>query len=88
MNKIEFYGADWCPDCRKSKSFLNDNSINYQFIDIDQNEWSIPIITKINKGKRKIPTIIINDDIVLVEPENEELRQALPRTETGRRSGR
>ena len=77
MNTITLYGADWCPDCRKSKSFLNDNSINYQFIDIDQNEWSIPIITKINKGKRKIPTIIINDDIVLVEPENEELRQAL-----------
>ena len=75
--RIVLFGADWCPDCRKSKSFLNDNNINYQFIDIDKNEWSIPIITKINNGKRKIPTIIINDDIVLVEPENEELRQAL-----------
>ena len=75
--RIVLYGADWCPDCRKSKAFLNDNKINYQFIDIDKNEWSIPIITKINNGKRKIPTIVINDDIVLVEPENEELRQAL-----------
>ena len=75
--RIILYGADWCPDCRKSKSFLDDNKINYQFIDIDKNEWSIPIITKINNGKRKIPTIIINDDIVLVEPENEELRVAL-----------
>ena len=75
--RIVLYGADWCPDCRKSKSFLNDNKINYQFIDIDKNEWSIPIITKINNGKRKIPTIVINDDVVLVEPENEELRQAL-----------
>ncbi len=75
--RIVLYGADWCPDCRKSKAFLNDNQINYQFIDIDKNEWSIPIITKINNGKRKIPTIVINDDIVLVEPENEELRQAL-----------
>jgi len=75
--RIILYGADWCPDCRKSKAFLNDNNINYQFIDTDKNEWSIPIITKINNGKRKIPTIIINDDVVLVEPENEELRQAL-----------
>jgi len=74
---IVLYGADWCPDCRKSKSFLDDNKVNYQFIDIDKNEWSIPIITKINNGKRKIPTIIINKDIVLVEPENEELRQIL-----------
>ncbi len=75
--RIVLYGADWCPDCRKSKAFLNDNKINYQFIDIDKNEWSIPIITKINNGKRKIPTIVINEEIVLVEPENEELRRAL-----------
>ena len=78
---IILYGADWCPDCRKSKSFLNDNKINYQFIDTDINEWAIPIITKLNNGKRRIPTIIINDDIVLVEPSNEELRQALTITE-------
>jgi thioredoxin reductase (NADPH) len=76
-HRIVLFGADWCPDCRKSKSFLTDNNINYQFIDTDKNEWAIPIITKINNGKRKIPTIIINDDIVLVEPENEELRQVL-----------
>ena len=75
--RIVMYGADWCPDCRKSKSFLNDNNINYQYIDIDQNEWAIPIITKINNGKRKIPTLLINEDIVLVEPANEELRQVL-----------
>lgn len=75
--RIVMYGADWCPDCRKSKAFLTDNSINFQYIDIDENEWSIPIITKINNGKRKIPTILINEDTVLIEPENEELRQAL-----------
>ena len=74
---IVLYGADWCPDCRKSKAFLTENKINFQFIDTELNEWAIPIITKINNGKRKIPTIVINDDIILVEPENEELRQAL-----------
>ncbi|MDA9774168.1 FAD-dependent oxidoreductase [Saprospiraceae bacterium] len=76
-HRIVLYGADWCPDCRKSKAFLNDNKINYQFIDTDKNEWSIPLIRKLNNGKRRIPTIVINDDVVLVEPENEELREAL-----------
>ena len=80
--RIVIYGADWCPDCRKSKAFLDDNGINYQYIYIEENEWAVPIVTKINNGKRKIPTIIINDDIVLVEPENEELRQALKIDET------
>lgn len=78
-NRIVMYGANWCPDCRKSKAFLEDNKINFQYIEIDkpENEWAIPIIKELNNGKRKIPTIIINDDTVLVEPENEELRQAL-----------
>ncbi len=75
--RIILYGADWCPDCRKSKAFLNDNKVNYQFIDTEQNDWAIPIIRKLNNGKRRIPTITINDDVVLVEPSNEELRQAL-----------
>ncbi len=74
--RVIVYGADWCPDCRKSKAYLNDNKINYQYIDIEENEWAIPIITKINNGKRKIPTILINDQI-FVEPENDELRKAL-----------
>ncbi len=75
--RIVVYGADWCPDCRKSKAFLQDNKINFQYIVIDENEWAIPIITKMNNGKRRIPTIVINDETILVEPENEELRQAL-----------
>ncbi|EPR66381.1 glutaredoxin family protein [Cyclobacterium qasimii] len=76
QGRVILYGADWCPDCIKSKSFLVDNKINFQYINIDENEWAIPIIEKINSGKRKIPTILINEDI-LVEPENEALRIAL-----------
>lgn len=77
--RIVMYGADWCPDCRKSKAFLTDNQINFQYIEIDkeENEWAIPLVKELNNGKRKIPTILINDDLVLVEPENEELREAL-----------
>lgn len=78
-HRIIMYGANWCPDCLKSKAFLTDNKINFQYIEIDkeENAWAIPLIKKINNGKRKIPTILINDDIVLVEPKNEELRQVL-----------
>lgn len=76
--RVIMYGANWCPDCRKSKAFLTDNKVNFQYIEIDkeENAWAIPLIKEINNGKRKIPTILINDT-VLVEPENEELRQAL-----------
>lgn len=78
QGRVTLYGADWCPDCRKSKAYLSDNKINFQYIEIDKDEnaWAIPLVEKINNGKRKIPTILINDH-VLVEPENEELRDIL-----------
>ena len=75
--RVILYGADWCPDCVRSKAFLNDNQINYQFIDTELNAWAIPLIKKLNNGRRRIPTILINDETVLIEPSNEELRQAL-----------
>ncbi len=82
--RIIMYGADWCPDCRKSKAFLTDNKINFQYVEIDkeENAWAIPMIKELNNGKQKIPTVVINEDTVLIEPENEELRQALKIDET------
>ena len=27
--RVILYGADWCPDCHRAKSYLQDNSIHY-----------------------------------------------------------
>ena len=35
MNLIQFYGADWCPDCQRAKAYLKENNIEYEFIDVD-----------------------------------------------------
>ena len=56
MNDIILYGADWCPDCRRAKSFLRDNGVNFQFIDVDKYDWATQKVEEINNGKRIIPT--------------------------------
>ena len=59
--RIVVYGADWCPDCRRAKSYLQDNGLNFQYVEVDKHEWAAKKVEKINNGKRIIPTIFIND---------------------------
>ena len=62
--KIVMYGADWCPDCRRAKSFLQDNKITYDLIDLDKDPSAGQKVEEINAGKRIIPTIIIDLSLI------------------------
>ncbi len=73
---VKLYGANWCPDCRRAKTYLQDNNINFQFIDIDKVPESIALIEKINNGKRIIPTILI-DEVPYTNPDNAKLKELL-----------
>lgn len=77
MDKIIFYGAPWCGDCKRSQAFLDQHKIGYQYIDIDQDEKAADKVVEINKGFRSIPTIIFSDGEILVEPSNGELKNKL-----------
>jgi len=70
---IAVYGAHWCPDCRRSKQFLGEHQIPYNWVDIEQDEAGEQYVLKKNNGKRIIPTIEFADGSILVEPSNAEL---------------
>lgn len=74
---ITVYGADWCPDCRRSKKFLLDNSIPFNWVDTDEDKAAEEFVKQKNNGKRVIPTIIFEDGSFLVEPSNEALAEKL-----------
>ena len=74
--RVQLFGADWCPDCRRAKSFLRDNDINFDFIDVDTYDWATAKVEEINNGKRIIPTILI-DDVPYTNPDNVTLTDLL-----------
>ena len=76
VGKVQLFGADWCPDCRRAKSFLRDNGINFDFIDVDQYDWATKKVEEINNGKRIIPTVLI-DDAPYTNPDNVKLTDLL-----------
>ncbi len=75
--EITVYGAHWCPDCRRSKQFLGEHQIPYQWIDIEQDKNAEQFVIEKNDGKRIIPTITFADGSLLVEPTNAELAAKL-----------
>ena len=71
------YGTEWCGDCKRSKKFLDAHSIPYTWIDIDYDEKAKEKTKELNEGKAKVPTIIFDDEMILVEPSNFELADKL-----------
>ncbi|MFB3118546.1 MAG: FAD-dependent oxidoreductase, partial [Myxococcota bacterium] len=73
---LKLYGANWCPDCRNTKRFLGEQGVAYDWIDIDADEDANRRIAELNNGKRVIPTIELDGD-VLVNPSDAQLAERL-----------
>lgn len=84
MNKeIKMFGAEWCPDCRRTKEFFTKNNIKFEYINIDITPEASQLVEGYNKGKRIIPTVLI-DDVAYSNPQNFELAQQLGVNRQGR----
>lgn len=83
---ITVYGAYWCPDCRRSKQFLGEHQIPYNWINIEEDKAAEAYVIEINGGKRIIPTIVFDDGSFLVEPSNAQLAAKLGLKTTASRS--
>lgn len=82
MAKIIIYGAEWCPDCVRSKAFLDRHNIAYTYIDIDKDPKMADKVVELNERLgngpvRRIPTLVIGSKKVLSEPSDRELAEAL-----------
>ncbi len=74
---IKFYGAHWCPDCRRSRTFLGEHRVPYQYFDVDQDTEAQAYVQQINDNRLIIPTILFSDGSILVEPSDAELAEKL-----------
>jgi len=73
QKKIQMYGADWCPDCRRAKRFFQEHGIEFEWHDTESDPEAAEFVRRVNNGKRIIPTIIFPDGSMLVEPSNAQL---------------
>ena len=80
-HKVLLYALSTCVWCKKTKNFLKDENIEYEYIDVDLcNEKDQENIrrTIIEKGGRlSFPTVIIDDEIVITGFHEDKMKKAL-----------
>lgn len=74
---LRVLGTSWCSDCTRSKAWLDEHRIAYDWIDIETDDEAAREVEARNGGARVVPTIVLDDGSVLVEPSDEELSAAL-----------
>lgn len=71
------YGAEWCGDCRRSKRFMDENKVKYDYIDVEADASASEKVIEINGGMRSIPVIVFPDGSHLTEPSDNDLKAKL-----------
>jgi mycoredoxin len=77
MSTIVMYGTSWCPDCRRAQRVLEQNGVQYEYVNIEEDEAAAAYVVEVNRGYRSVPTIIFPDGSILVEPSNAQLQGKL-----------
>jgi len=76
MSEVTFYSADWCSDCRRSKSLMNTLGVEYELKDVEHNP-EFAVEAEAIAGRKNIPVIQFADGKFLVEPSDAELHAEL-----------
>lgn len=71
---VAVYGSRNCPDTTRALQFLDSQEIPYEFKDLDESPELNDYVADLNGGKRVMPTIQIDNEI-LINPSERELKR-------------
>ena len=77
MAELTVFGADWCPDCRRSKRLLDRLDVLYTWRDTEHDEDALTELLVRNGGRQSIPVVVFPDGHHLTEPSDPLLRREL-----------
>jgi len=75
--RTQLFGADWCGDCRRTKSWLRNHNVPYVEFDTEADPALRARAAEIAGGLPNIPVVVTPDGTVLVEPTEVELATTL-----------
>jgi glutaredoxin len=80
MAPVKIFSLSTCSHCKSTKKFLNDCTVQYDFVDVDllQGEERAAILEEVKKFNPNcsFPTVIIGDKVIVGYKEKE-IKEAL-----------
>jgi mycoredoxin len=66
---VLIYSTSFCADCWRIKSALEALSVPYREIDINRDEDGYDDFVRLSPGPLRVPTVVLPNGAVLVEPD-------------------
>ncbi|MEM9292428.1 MAG: glutaredoxin [Acidobacteriota bacterium] len=66
---LRFFGATWCPDCRRARRLLEEISFDYEEIDLDTSDRWEALVLERSGGRRVVPTLDFDGRLFVFNPE-------------------
>lgn len=81
VGNIMLYALSTCPWCKKTKALLNQLGVKYSYVDVDllPEEEELKVEEELSNltDDMAFPTLLINDDKVIVGFQEKEIRRVL-----------
>lgn len=68
MAEVTLYSTFWCCDCRRAKHFLRERGVSFREVDIDEDRQAEELVTRVNDGRRKVPTVQVDGRFFACSP--------------------
>jgi mycoredoxin len=77
MAKLTMYSTQWCGYCQRLKAQLKRENIDFDEVDIEQDENAAKLVEKVNGGNRTVPTIVYEDGSAVTNPSLIQVKEKL-----------
>ena len=74
---LTMYSTSWCGYCRRLKSQMDREGIEYQVIDIENDPESAAFVMEVNGGNQTVPTVRFPDGSAMTNPTIVQVREKL-----------
>ena len=76
---LTMYSTTWCGYCRRLKSQLERDGIEYTEVDIERDPAAADFVMKVNGGNQTVPTVHFPNGAALTNPSIDQVKAQLAR---------